>query len=68
MVLKNETAFLSEVGDLDGYTSNLRKLIEDSELRKSMSIKGDHVFTNFHYPRLIKDVKELYDKGMNFTL
>lgn len=68
VVLKNQTAFLSEVGDLKGYVENLKKLIEDANLRESMSNKGQHVFTNFHYTRLIKDIKELYDAGMNLTL
>lgn len=68
VVLKNETAFLSEVGDLDSYVSNLQKLIEDEKLRNSMSLKGGHVFTNYHYTRLISDMKELYNDGLNFTL
>lgn len=68
VVIKNETAFLSDVGDLNTYVLNLKKLIEDPELRRSMSLNGGHVFTNFHYTRLIKDVKEIYDAGLNLTL
>ncbi len=68
VVLKNETAFLSDVGDLNSYVLNLKRLVENPELRKSMSLNGGHVFTNFHYTRLIKDVKEIYDAGMNLTL
>jgi glycosyltransferase involved in cell wall biosynthesis len=68
VVKRNETAFLSEVNDMQGYVTNLLKLIEDKELRDNMSTKGDHVFSSFHYTRLIRDIKGLYDQGMNFTL
>ncbi len=68
VVLKNESAFLSEVGDLESFVKNLGLLIEDDELRESMSQKGGHVLKSFHYTRLIDDVKELYNLGLNLTL
>jgi len=62
VVKPNETAFLSAVGDQQTFTKNLLKLIEDQSLRKKMSQNGNHVFEQFHYMRLAKDVGELYRK------
>lgn len=43
------------------YTEQLLLLIEDNAYRKTLSISGwDHVKDNFHYTRLINDVKQLY--------
>ncbi len=60
VVKVNETAFLSAVGDAKSFTKNLLNLIEDEELRAKMSKNGNHVFDQFHYKRLAKDVSNLY--------
>ena len=61
VVLEGETAFLSDVNDLEGYSSNLLKVVESVHLRNGHDSKGfDHVIERFHYSRLINDMKALY--------
>ena len=63
IVLKNETALLSEVGDVEGYAKNLLSLLEDDRLRHSMSEKGwKHVEKKFSHLRLAEDMRKLYNK------
>lgn len=68
VVKPNETAFLSEVGDMDAFSSGLLKLIEDDELRKEFGLKGNHVLQKFHFTRLVNDFRELYLTDLNLTL
>lgn len=68
VVKPNETAFLSEVGDMDAFSIGLLKLIEDDELRKEFGLKGNHVLQKFHFTRLVNDFRELYLTDLNLTL
>lgn len=68
VVVKDKSAFLSEVGDLETFSKHLLLLIEDENTRKSMSDSGSHVFEKFHYTRLVYDMKKLYFKDLNLTL
>ncbi len=66
IVLKNETAFVVESQNLEEVVSALLKLVEDEELRKKMGEKGwDFVNKEFHYTRLVKDMKNLYLSLLN---
>ena len=66
IVLKDETAFVEESGDIEGIVGSLLKLVEDKELRKKMGEKGwDFVKKEFHYKRLVNDMKKLYDSLTN---
>jgi len=61
IVLKDETAFITESDNLEQFSTALMKLIENEELRKNMAIKGwGFVKKEFHYTRLANDVKKLY--------
>lgn len=68
VVKPNETAFLSEVGDMDAFSSGLLKLIQDDELRKEFGLKGNHVLQQFHFTRLVNDFRELYLTDLSLTL
>lgn len=62
IVLKDETAFLSAVGNVDAFAQNLLKIVENDTLRIQMSAKGsDLVRSKFSYTRLCKDMGLLYN-------
>lgn len=66
IVLKNETAFVVESKDKEEIVSSLLKLVEDAELRNKMGAKGwDFVNKEFHYLRLVKDMRNLYNSLLN---
>src|SRR6266496_6308907 len=57
IVIENETALLSDVGDTAGFQKNLLKLVEDEPLRNCLGKKGaDHVQQKFRVERLVKDM------------
>ncbi len=61
IVVEGKTGLLSEVGDLEKYSSNLLRLIEDDQLRTEMQASGwESVKEKFHYTRLVNDIDKLY--------
>ncbi|NVO02390.1 MAG: glycosyltransferase [Bacteroidetes bacterium] len=63
VVMENRTALLSESNDLKGFSENLLKMIENDDLRNSFSGDGwEFVKDKFHYDRLVKDMKALYNQ------
>jgi glycosyltransferase involved in cell wall biosynthesis len=63
VVIPNETALLSSVGDEIGFANNLLKLCNNETLRANLSIKGkDFVREKFHYSALVKNMGDLYRK------
>ena len=61
IVIENKTGLLSKSGDLKGLEKNLRKLIDDDNLRDQLGRSGyDNVIRSFSYKRLVSDVKSLY--------
>ena len=61
IVKENKTGLLSKSGDLKGLANNLRKLIDDDNLRDQLGRSGyDNVIRSFSYKRLVSDVKSLY--------
>ncbi len=61
VVIENQTALLCENKQLIQFSEALFRLIEDENLRNSMSEKGwNHVKDKFHYTRLVKDMENLY--------
>jgi glycosyltransferase involved in cell wall biosynthesis len=63
IVLNNESGYIAEVNDLEGFTSKLLNLIENNDLRTSMGAAGrEHVIKYFTYERLVNDVRDLYNK------
>jgi glycosyltransferase involved in cell wall biosynthesis len=68
IVLENETALLSAKTDVENFSNNLIRLLEDDELRKKMSEKGwDFVKENFHYTRLTQDMDNLYQNLLQIS-
>jgi glycosyltransferase involved in cell wall biosynthesis len=61
IVLKNKTAFITESGNLEQFSEAILRLVINDKLRSEMGLKGWlFVKKEFHYSRLIFDVKELY--------
>ncbi len=66
VVIKGETAFLSESNDVESFTYHLLNLIENEGERLKMIQKSrQNVENRFHYTRLVKDVKSLYTHLLN---
>ena len=63
IVIENETALLSDMGDTPGFQKNLAKLVENEQLRNCLGKKGaDHVQQKFRVERLVTDMKNLYQE------
>ena len=61
IVMEGKTGLLCEVGDIDKYSAQLLKLLENDELRTKMQQAGwESVKEKFHYTRLVKDIDKLY--------
>jgi len=66
VVIKNETAFLSESNDVKGFSEHLLELVENETARNKMIQKSrQNVENKFHYTRLVSDVKSLYNQLLN---
>jgi len=66
VVIKNETAFLSESNDVKSFSDQLFSLVEDEALRNKMVQNSrQNVENKFHYSRLVRDVKLLYSQLLN---
>ncbi len=60
------TGFLCRNNDLEDFSSKLLLLIEDDELRKSMSEQGrNYVYERYSYKRLVADMHKLYLELLN---
>lgn len=68
VVKPNESALLSESGDVESFAENLIQLVENEMMRKSFSVNGSHVLTNFHFSRLCRDFEKIYMDDYNATL
>lgn len=63
IVSDKKTGIIVTPGAKNEYTEQLLLLIENDEFRKQLSESGwDHVKDNFHYTRLVDDMKQLYLK------
>ncbi len=63
VVIRDETAFLSESNDISGFSEHLLSLVENDQLRTRMIQKSrQNVENKFHYTRLVRDVKALYSQ------
>ncbi|CAN5526250.1 glycosyltransferase family 4 protein [soil metagenome] len=66
VVIENETAFLSESNDINGFSDHLLNLIENDSIRNKMIQKSlQNVENKFHYTRLVADIKLLYSQLLN---
>ncbi|HBX51246.1 MAG: hypothetical protein A2275_12795 [Bacteroidetes bacterium RIFOXYA12_FULL_35_11] len=60
-VSHNLTALVSKNGNPQEFTNNLLRLVDDRELRESLSRMGwDFVANKFHFSRLADDMRSLY--------
>ncbi|MDR2011086.1 MAG: glycosyltransferase [Bacteroidales bacterium] len=63
IVISGKTALLAENDNVDDFSGKLVSLVEDETLRKDMAHYGwEFVKNRFHYSRLVRDMKELYDE------
>ena len=63
IVIPGQTALLSEIGDNNLFFKNLESLVQQPDLRNSMSEKGwEFVKNKFHYSRLVEDTAKYYEK------
>ncbi len=63
VVIPNDTALLSPVGDVNTFAENLRKLANDRDLQKKLSLNGlNFVKDRFHFSALVKNMGSLYHK------
>ena len=62
IVLKNGTALLADIDDVQTFHNHLLQLIEEPALREKLGSAGwDFAKEKFHYNRLVNDMKVLYD-------
>tara|TARA_B110000902_G_scaffold70201_1_gene83159 strand:+ start:549 stop:1718 length:1170 start_codon:yes stop_codon:yes gene_type:complete len=61
IVLENKTALLSENNDLNSFSQNLLSLVNNSEKRQLFSKYGLEKSEEFHYSKLINNIKKLYE-------
>lgn len=60
VVLPHKTALISS-NEIDDFTEKLYRLIENKELRESLSENGrKHVEQKYHYKRLVNDMADYY--------
>ena len=61
VVVEGGTALLSRTDDVDGFSANLLKVVEDEGLRSRMAQGGwEHVKQRYHYTRLVDDTAAMY--------
>lgn len=60
VVIEGETALLSEVGDVEGFSDNLLRTIESNGLNGHLPHGFDFVSARFGYERLVQDTRALY--------
>ncbi len=61
IVMEEETALLSDPGNLTAFSDNLLRLAADKNLRAQMSVAGkSYVMQQFSYQRLCSDMSRIY--------
>src|SRR5205814_1460936 len=61
IVKERETALLSDVNDVDAFSKNLLRVVEDDQLRNCLGKQGsEHVKQKFGVERLANDMSALY--------
>ena len=64
VISSNETGYLSEIGDIDQFSNNLLKLVENDDIRVNMSKKGREKSSFYTFENLISTTKLLYNKAL----
>ena len=60
IVIENKSALLSEKNDLNSFSNNLLTLINNPVKREYLSKHGEGKSKDFHYSKLINNVKKVY--------
>ena len=61
VVIPNKTALLSEVSEKEKFCKNLLLLVENDDLRSSLSSEGwNYVKEKYHFTRLVREINSLY--------
>ncbi len=60
VISADETGYLSKIGDLEQFSNNLLKLIENEDIRNDMSKKGIRMSSQYSFENLISNTKALY--------
>jgi glycosyltransferase involved in cell wall biosynthesis len=61
VVIKNKTALLSDPKNIEDFTANLLKLVENENYRNELCLEGwNFVKNKYHYTRLVNDMQQLY--------
>ena len=64
VISSNETGYLSEIGDIDQFSNNLLKLVENDDIRVNMSKIGRKKSSFYTFENLISTTKLLYNKTL----
>ena len=64
VISSNETGYLSEIGDIDQFSNNLLKLVENNDIRVNMSKIGREKSSLYTFENLISNTKLLYKKAL----
>ncbi|MDF1694611.1 MAG: glycosyltransferase [Saprospiraceae bacterium] len=65
IVIKDKSALLYKVNDVDGLAIGMTKLAENPDKRLEMASYANSVREEFSYKRLVKDIDGLYQKLMD---
>ena len=64
VISADETGYLSEIGDLEQFSNNLLKLIDNENIRDNMSKKGLQRSSQYSFENLISNTKALYNLAL----
>ena len=64
VISSNETGYLSEIGDIDQFSNNLLKLVENDDIRVNMSKIGRKKSSLYSFENLISNTKLLYNLAL----
>ncbi|MCC7332423.1 MAG: glycosyltransferase [Flavobacteriales bacterium] len=68
VIVKNQTAFVLEINDTNGFSNALLNLVENENLRIDMGKKGwENVNQKFNITRMINDMQNVYVSLLNNT-
>lgn len=68
VVVKNQTAFVIEINDTNGFSNAILDLVENENLRIDMGKKGwENVNKKFNITRMINDMQNVYVSLLNNT-
>jgi len=62
-VVDGETGFLTELGDVEGTTVALEKMLQDREATATMGVRSkEHIENNWNWNHYVSDLNEVYTR------